>query len=153
MASEAGMSAMVYGRGLGQSEAVLPRGGGRGGCSHFDAVVVAGTGVLVEGLGIARPLALAVTAARAAAGALYVLGKYGCSKRGRVEHALLVKALRDARGLGHGLVARAGPLPLELNFDSRLEVVERQVLPSVLDLDIGQSEAVVQRPGHLQRVG
>jgi hypothetical protein len=146
MSSEASMSAMIYGRRFGQLEAVLPRGCGRCGGTYFCAVVVARTGVVVEGLGIAWPLALAVTAARA----LDVFGEYGGGKRGRVEHGLLVETLRDAGSLRHGLVAGARPLPLELYVDSGLEVVEREVLPSVLDLDIGQSEAVLQRPGHLQ---
>jgi hypothetical protein len=98
MSTKASMPAMIYRRGLGQLKAVLPRGCRSGRCAYFGAVMVARTGVLVEGLGVAWPLVLAVTAARPLY-PLYVFGEYGCSERGGVEHGLLVKALRDARSL------------------------------------------------------
>jgi hypothetical protein len=63
----------------------------------------------------------------------------------------MVEALGYARGLGHGFVAGAGALTLELHVDDRLNGVEAEALPAILDLDVGQSEAVLQRAGHLHR--
>lgn len=133
-------------------EAVLPRLRRGGRCPHFGTVVIASAGIVVEGSGVARPFRLAVVAVVAGptARATYVIGKYGCGERGRVE-ASLVEAFRHRRGVGHGVVAGAGPLPLELDVNPWLQVVEREVLPSMLDLHIGESETILQRAGHLQR--
>ena len=64
----------------------------------------------------------------------------------------MVEALRDARGVRHGLVAgaRALPLLLEFHINDGLNGIQTEALPAILDLDVGQSEAVLQRPGHLQ---
>jgi hypothetical protein len=63
----------------------------------------------------------------------------------------MVEALGDARGIRHGFVAGARALTLELHIDNGLNGIETEALPAVLDLDVGQSEAVLQRAGHLQR--
>lgn len=151
-AAEASMSAVVYGRRLGQLEVVLPRLGCGGRGPNLGAVVIAGAGIVREGVGIARPLALAVVAvvARATARAANLVGKYGSGERGRVEHTVLVEAFRYRRSGRHGLVAGTGALPFEFNVYPRLQVVERKVLPTVLDLDIGESQTVLQCARHLR---
>lgn len=151
--AEASMPTMVYGRRLRQLEVVLPRLGRSSRCPHFRAVVVAGAGVVVEGFGIARPFALAVMTVIAGPTARppNLLGKYRRCERGRVEHTVLIKAFRHRRSVGHGFVAGARALPLELDIHPGFEVIEREILPSMLDLDIGQSEAVLQRAGHLPK--
>lgn len=63
----------------------------------------------------------------------------------------MVEALGYARGIRHGLVAGARALTLELHIDDRLNGIETEAFPPVLDLDVGQSEAVLQRAGHLDR--
>lgn len=62
----------------------------------------------------------------------------------------MVEALGDARGIRHGFVAGARALTLELDVDNGLNGVETEALPTVLDLDVSQSQSVLQRPGHLQ---
>ena len=64
-----------------------------------------------------------------------------------------VEALRDARSFRGGFVARARAFPLEFDVDLRLKGIETEALPAVFDLDVGQSKAVLQCPGHLQRHG
>lgn len=63
----------------------------------------------------------------------------------------MVETFRDARGVRHRFVAGARALTLELHIDDRLNGVQTEALPAIFDLDVGQSEAVLQRPGHLQR--
>lgn len=79
-----------------------------------------------------------------------MVGEDGGLERGRVEDAGLVEALRDARYIRHGFVAGARALPLALGaVEDRLNGVEAEALPAILHLDVGQSKAVLQRPGHL----
>jgi hypothetical protein len=122
--------------------------------------MVAGTRVLVvEGLTVSWPLALAVTAARPArparpaAEALDVFREYRGGKRRGVEMGMWVKALRDTGSFRGCLVAGARALPLELHFNSRFERVETEALPAMLDLHVGERKAVLQCPGHLQMHG
>ena len=63
----------------------------------------------------------------------------------------MVEALGDARGIRHCFVAGAGALSLaQLHIDDGLNGIQTEALPAILDLDVGQSEAVLQRAGHLQ---
>ena len=152
-AAEASMSAVVDGRRLGQLEAVLPRGRGCGGRPQdLVAGVVARGGLSAGGLVVPGPLVLAAAADRAGAGSSNVVGEHGGGERRRVEDAGPVEVLGDAGGIRHGFVAGAGPLPLELDVDDGLNGIDAEALPAVLDLDIGQSQPVLQRPGHLQHI-
>lgn len=72
LTAKTGMSAMVYRRGFGQLEVVLPRGSGAGRCPYFDAGVVARCRVFVDSI-VPGPLGLAVAAARPAFGAAKVV--------------------------------------------------------------------------------
>jgi hypothetical protein len=70
---------------------------------------------------------------------------------GGVEDAGLVEALGDAGYVRHGFVAGAGALALALDtVEDRLNGIQAETLPAVLHLDVGQSEAVLQRSSHLQ---
>jgi len=60
-----------------------------------------------------------------------------------------IEALRDTGSFRGCLIAGARALPLELHVDSRFERVETEALPAMLDLYVGESEAVLQSPGHL----
>jgi hypothetical protein len=67
-----------------------------------------------------------------------------------VEDAGLIEAFRDARYIRHGFVARAGAFALALNtVEDRFNGIQTEALPAVLHLDVGQSEAVLQRSSHL----
>lgn len=62
------------------------------------------------------------------------------------------EAIRYAgRGVREGAVARRRPLALQLQLNAWLDGLQRQSPPSILDLDAGKGEAVLQRSGHLQR--
>ena len=70
---------------------------------------------------------------------------------GGVEDAGLIEALGDAGYVRHGFVAGAGALALALDtVEDRLNGIQAETLPAVLHLDVGQSEAVLQRPSHLK---
>jgi hypothetical protein len=63
----------------------------------------------------------------------------------------MVEALGYARSIRHGLVAGARALTLELHIDDGLNGIQTEALPPILDLDVGQSKAVLESAGHLQR--
>jgi hypothetical protein len=49
-------------------------------------------------------------------------------------------------------MARTRTLSLQLKFDLRLDGVDAEVFPTMLDLDIRQSKSVLKRPRHLKEV-
>lgn len=142
--------AMVYGRRLGQLEAVLPGGSSAGGCPHLDTGVVARCWVHCPVL--TGPLVLKVTACAdgPADGSSDIVGEYGGLEWGGVEDAGLIEALGDARNIRHGFVAGAGALTFALSaVEDGFNGIQAEALPAVLHLDVGQGEAVLQRSGHL----
>jgi hypothetical protein len=61
----------------------------------------------------------------------------------------VIEALGYARSIRHCFVAGARALTLELHIDDGLNVIQTEALPAVLDLDVCESEAVLQGAGHL----
>ncbi len=90
-----------------------------------------------------------------AAGAEHVVGEDGRGERGGVEE-VGAERVEVVGGAGGGFrdgagVARGGAAAFEGPLDFGFDRVQAEILPAVLDLDVGEREAVLQREGHLGR--